>query len=153
MTWPMPDPLLSEVDVLRVSAWLFVVDELLVLATESVSDPEVVQASDWVTDWLWEAVFDWLWVVPSETVSDWLEVWACMEESAEPLLAVTPSDEPQLALPPTLADKPTPAGAMLPPTLPFIPYPELSVWETAVPKESVCEDPSVTAEPSVWAVP
>ena len=35
--------------------------------------------------------------------------------SALPLLEVTPSELPQLAFPPTLADSPTPAGAMLPP--------------------------------------
>jgi hypothetical protein len=64
---------------------------------------------------------DWLWVVLCETVSDWLEVTECMVESATPLLLDTPSADPQLALPPTLADTPTPAGAMLPPNPPFTP--------------------------------
>ncbi len=103
------------------SAWLFVVDVLFVLATESVSDPEVVHASEWLVEWLCELVLDWLWVIPWETVSELLEVTECMVESAEPLLEVTPSDEPQLALPPTLADSPIPAGARLPPTPPFTP--------------------------------
>ncbi len=42
------------------SAWLLVVDVLDVLATESVSDPEVVQASEWLVEWLCELVLDWL---------------------------------------------------------------------------------------------
>ena len=84
-----------------------------------------------------------------ETVSDWLEVTECMLESDEPLLLMTPSDEPQLAFPPTLADKPTPAGAMLPPIPPLTPYPELSVCELARPEESEWDVPSVTEDPSV----
>ena len=66
-------------------------------------------------------MLDWLWVVLCETVSAWLAVTECMEESADPLLEVTPSEDPQLAFPPTLAETPTPAGAMLPPTPPFTP--------------------------------
>jgi hypothetical protein len=69
---------------------------LLVSATESVSAPEVVQASDWLTEWLRELACDWLWVVA------WLMVVALVTDSewevvsADPLLLVTPSELLQL---------------------------------------------------------
>ena len=104
-----PNPVASDCEraLLRPSAWLRVVALLVVSETELVSEPEVVQASERVVEWLLacvlarlaalldDCVWELLWVVDWLLVKDSLAVSECMLVSAVPLLEVTPSATPQ----------------------------------------------------------